>query len=296
MNINKIESGNQLYTKFYTLYKAPENKESYVFNMITKITENTSPIEFEAEWKKNSDFKLEMRGPNGPCLGGTCLHMAVHKNNLTLTKYFIKLLNNHVDFLNCIDVTPLKFAINNISMSGLKNNKELQIIEELIKASADVNLVSDYDTILCCATRNLETTKLLLQYGAVRAHGFTHDRKGLIKEKFPEENFPKTRMMIYKQAKNEIKKQNALFILGGKDNNSLISFLPKEIIAHILTCARIESPNQKKIRQAKKEITYPQILFALAGKDSDSLVSHLPKEIIGHILQSSKVNLYPQEV
>lgn len=253
-NFRDVKPENRLYTLSESLKMGPAVNERCVINMIS-ISTLTTQTDFENAWKKNPGYKLDMRGPcDSSCRGGTVLHRAVCENNLEMTKYIIKKLDRKIDLLNILNITPLQLAIHNLELFG--GNLQLEIINELLKAGADVNLANedcfDYtqSSMLGFALRNLELTKLLLQYGAQKLHAFAPDRKSIIKEKFNDvEN------KIYKQAKREVRYPHTLFILGFQDPNSLIYFFPKEIIAHIVTCAKVESSHQQRINQAKKELS-----------------------------------------
>lgn len=242
-------------TKLYDVVcrTSPEVNESYVVSMISMINQNTTVEQFESAWKKNPNYKLEMMGPLGPCLGGTCLHMAVSKRNLNLTKYFLKKINNP-DPSDWTRKTPLIEAVMDRFLGITKEEEALSIAHELLAAGSDVNLA--YDTYrdgfnrspltLALSYSDLKLTKLFLQYGAQKFFKSSSDGKSLIKQKLTDEE-----NAVYKQAKREIKEMKVLFLLGSQDPDSPISWLPKEIVFHILTCGQIQGSNQKRVNEAK---------------------------------------------
>jgi ankyrin repeat protein len=232
----------------------------WAINMITMINQNTTPTQFEAACKNNPNYELKMRGPCGPCRGGTALHMAVKLDNLKMTKFFIKNLGTkNIDLINANNNTPLMCAVEDRGMFPLrKNETNMEIIHQLLMAGADANLAWDdlrfdgfhYSLLSrALADSDLALTKLLLLYGAKKLVAFAPNKNALIKQELTDKEDK-----IYKLAKKEIRDMQNLFILGGIDPNSPLNGMPKEIILHILISGKVESSNQQKINEAKKMI------------------------------------------
>ncbi|MBA3284147.1 MAG: ankyrin repeat domain-containing protein [Nitrosopumilus sp.] len=260
MIINKNDPSLKLYSTTHDLKKEPMVVESWATNMISMINETTTITQFEDAWKNNPNYKLEMKGSYRRCHGETGLHMSVSKNNLEMTKFFIKHLSvGNIDSLNSSRRTPLHEAL--LKRKNMRHSINLEVIRQLLIAGADVNLgwgdtrwdgFESSPLLHALKPFDLELTKLLLQFGAQKLVAFTPDKKALIKQKFDDKQNE-----IYKQAKNEIKIQKDarnLFILGRLDEKSTLNCFPTEIIAYILMSNRIHSSNDHRIIEAKRMI------------------------------------------
>lgn len=263
-----IKPENKLYSLSVSLSTPKAEKDPSIIKMISMIKKDTSPAEFKDAWKNNPNYKLEMRGPLGPALGGTGLHKAISAGNLKMVKFFIKELNREsIDSPDESGYTPFMYAISNRIFIDYPETKTInfKIIHELLKAGADVNLagyrnsprIDGFNTSalsLALERGDIDLIRLLMQYGAKKLYAFTPDRKSLVKQWFSDKENE-----LYKQVKKELKisetkKNKQLFLLGAKDPNSLTSLLPKEIFGLILTKDQIVSPYHRRIKEAKKMI------------------------------------------
>lgn len=254
-----VNEKNRLYIVIHDLKKSERMLNNEINDIISKISCDTLPIEFEAICEKYPNYKLEMKGARG-----TGLYESVSFNNVDLTKFFLKRLSKeNINRRIFSDNTVLMSAVTNLVFKhGILKQKTYEIIRELLLAEADVNIGffvgfdGFHNTVLTKALENkdVKLAKLLMEFGAKKLYAISPNGKCLIKQKFTKEENE-----IYEQAKKElnikgIKKKKRLFLLGSIDFKSIISCLPKEVIGEIISRGEPVSSNQKRVYEAKKMI------------------------------------------
>lgn len=260
--VNPVNNSTKLYVSYRDMIEFPKReKDEGTIAVVSMVNQNTTPEEFENEWKKYPGYKLENAGPIGvACKGDTSIGRAIACNNLSLGRHLIKKLDPaYINACNSLySYSLLVQAVLRRTMYRNKDDAQLELIRQLAISGANVNLCykiigkdcfEDSPLTTALAISDVKLAKILLHYGAEKYYKFTPDNKGLIKQKFTEaEN------KTYKLAKKEIRDSINLVILGSKEGNSTLDVLPKDIIAHILTCDRVVGINHHRVEEAKKQI------------------------------------------
>lgn len=219
--------------------------------VVANITPHTTIKEFEALRKILPDYNLEDCASLNLHHGVTVIHKAIYENNLSLTKYLIKVLNNK-NIRNTLSDSPLSFAI--LQRVTLKRNNpiNLKIIETLLP-HCDVNITgSSYALKEVLDLKETKLVHMFLKYGARKSKSL----KGnvLTSEKFTEEQEKLYQSQKISQA------TRTLFMCAKSDPRSCISGLPKEVILQIVAAGRVFSTYHIKILELKKKLREQQPL------------------------------------
>lgn len=315
MLLNKLKGVNMittssLYPSIMSTQVGPDSER-----VIGSIECDTTPEMFEELLKEYPHFKIESSPSCAYYCGGgnTALTRAISLENEKLADYLISKYGKQlINLKNGWKNTPLECTLN-----YYKFGKALAI--KLIKSGADVNTFHN-GNFNCCKLpldRALQIrfdkeickklAKILLQYGAENCLKITKEGSDLLnaadnkikwsfdvitnQKPFYKNTYKGAKLAILEEANREIYAEKFSFFSGLKDNNSIISQLPKELVATILTVEeRVKINVEKKviqmINQAKRTMLQNEILFKCAKSDPSSEISALLPELISLILET----------
>lgn len=241
--------------------------------MIEIINKTITPAEFEEKWKEFPCFELASWVPiSSSIFSGTPLQIAIEKNNLILAGYFAKKepklvnvqrLSSVLGLISCSPIFTLFLTKKNHNLTNkqLLNLEQLDFLEILARLGSDVNAESyrlsplDYS----CLNRDLECTKLLINYGAKRKYRFNPENNELIRN----DDFSGVTLETYRLAKRLLRRdyENSFhFFLASKTLSSFVNMLPKDILTEIYSISLPRLPRHSpyslelaRIKQTLKE-------------------------------------------
>jgi hypothetical protein len=254
--------------------RIPGVQNDSVLSVVRKITEKTTPEDFKALIHEQSDFDFKqyakkVHGNWDSDL--SVIHKAVRVGNLKLLEFMItKFGKDCLNLLDSCSKTPLHTAAR--ERWNLQSNTILQL---LINNGASVNLptltfgyMPRTALDIALESQDLTKIKILLRAGAQQSCSLTDVAFNILQKKieFPVDFNIDSAIFIKKtlesstfknrsseslidQAMKEIFAEKFLFFLGIKNPNSIVSTLPKEIVAKILT-----DPKYPCIREKAKQM------------------------------------------